>query len=131
MLVPLVEEGWLEGEVPTLAARRYLERLVVSNIDTLVLGCTHYPLLRGIIEREINALTGREVPVVDSAHATAEELAGVLRDRGLASSNVGAGGITRLLVTDMPAQFADSAARFLGRPVGDLNVEQVDLAPAL
>lgn len=131
LLVPLVEEGWLDGEVPTLAARRYLQRLVTNNIDTLVLGCTHYPLLRDIIEREINALTGREVPVVDSAHATAAELAAVLSDRGLTSPNEAGGGITRLLVTDMPSQFAESAARFLGRSVADLNVEQVDLAPAV
>ena len=87
--------------------------------------------IRGIIEHEINALTGREVPVVDSAHATAEELAAVLGDRALTRSSDNGGGITRLLVTDMPSQFADSAARFLGRSVADLNVEQVDLAPAV
>lgn len=130
LLVPLVEEGWLDGEVPALAARRYLERLVDNHIDTLVLGCTHYPLLRDIIAHELQALTGKALPVVDSAHATAEELAALLLDRDLAATGTEAGGIGRLLVTDMPAQFADSAARFLGRPVTDLTVEQVDLAPA-
>lgn len=130
LLVPLVEEGWLEGDVPTLAARRYLEKLVASEIDTLVLGCTHYPLLRDIIVTELHALAGTPVPVVDSAHATADELSTLLTDRALATRLVGEGGINRLLVTDMPAQFGESAARFLGRPVVDLNVEQVDLAPA-
>lgn len=130
LLVPLVEEGWLTGEVPCLATRRYLEKLVGNNIDTLVLGCTHYPLLREVITAELTSLAGREVPVVDSAHATAEELSDLLRDRGLAATEGSSGGITRLLVTDLPAQFAESAARFLGRPLGDLNVEQVDLAPS-
>jgi glutamate racemase len=128
LLVPLVEEGWLDGEVPALAVRRYLGRLVDVGIDTLVLGCTHYPLLRDVIATELHELAKHPIPVVDSAHATAEELAGVLRDRKLARES-GPGGIGRLLVTDLPAQFAESAARFLGRPLGDLSVEQVDLKP--
>lgn len=129
LLVPLVEEGWLDGEVPALAARRYLEKLVGSRIDTLVLGCTHYPLLRDVIADELAALAGEAIPVVDSAHATADELARLLVDRNLSATTATQGGIGRLLVTDMPAQFADSAARFLGRPVSGLAVEQVDLVP--
>ncbi|HEX4354953.1 MAG TPA: glutamate racemase, partial [Polyangiales bacterium] len=55
LLVPLVEEGWLEGEVPELVVRRYLRPLVAQRIDALVLGCTHYPLLHDVIARELAA----------------------------------------------------------------------------
>src|SRR5277367_750407 len=69
LLVPLAEEGWTEGEVPRLAVRRYLEPLLRENIDVIVLGCTHYPLLRGVIESEAHALMGDAVTIVDSASA--------------------------------------------------------------
>lgn len=126
LLVPLVEEGWLTGEVPRLAARRYLGPLVESHIDALVLGCTHYPLLAGIIEEELAALAGRSVPVVDSAKATASELATFLSERELAAPE-GATGSLDVLVTDLPQRFVEVASRFLGRPADDLAVRQVDL----
>ncbi len=126
LLVPLVEEGWLEGEVPRLAVRRYLEPLVAAQIDTLVLGCTHYPLLGDVIRAELAALAGGPVPVVDSARATAAELAALLCDRE-AESGRDAGGTLRLLVTDLPGRFGDVASRFLGQKLDGLHVEQVDL----
>src|SRR6185503_8514139 len=58
MLVPLAEEGWVEGEVPRLVARRYLEPLVRARVGCVLLGCTHYPLLAGVIEAEAAALAG-------------------------------------------------------------------------
>ncbi|HEX7478232.1 MAG TPA: glutamate racemase [Polyangiales bacterium] len=126
LLVPLVEEGWVEGEVPRLAVRRYLSPLVAQNIDTLVLGCTHYPLLREVIESELQALTGHSVPVVDSAQATASELHSVLADRRLATQRPSTGQL-RILVTDMPGRFSEVAARFLGRSVEGLDVTAIDL----
>lgn len=126
LLVPLVEEGWIEGEVPRLAVRRYLEPLVEARVAALVLGCTHYPLLAHLIESELASLAGGPVPVVDSAHATAEELAALLEDRRLATTHRGTGEL-RLLVTDLPGRFAEVASRFLGRDVGGLEVEQIDL----
>ena len=125
LLVPLVEDGWLTGEVPRLVVRRYLEPLLAVGIDSLVLGCTHYPVLRDLIREEANTIAGRAIEVVDSAEATAEELADLLRDRELDASP-GHGGL-RLMVTDLPSRFAEVAARFLGEDVEGLDVEQIDL----
>src|SRR5258705_13206084 len=74
LLVPLAEEGWTDDEVAVLVARRYLRELFAKDprIDTLVLGCTHYPLLRDVIERVAAEAAGQPVAVVDSASAMAE-----------------------------------------------------------
>jgi glutamate racemase len=122
MLVPLAEEGWTEGEVPRLVVRRYVEPLASAGVDVVVLGCTHYPLLRGVIEAEVRAGIGPQVAVVDSALATAADVRTFLDARGLARS--GAGDV-KLLVTDVPRAFREVATRFLGDAVTD--VEQVDL----
>jgi glutamate racemase len=124
LLVPLVEEGWTEGDVPRLAARRYLTPLIQAGAHCIVLGCTHYPLLRDVIEKEAAALAGGPVAIVDSASATADEVATFLSERGQRATRKERGGL-ELLVTDLPKTFADVAARFLGEPVG--RVEQVDL----
>lgn len=126
LLVPLVEEGWIDGEVPRLAVRRYLEPLVGAQIDALVLGCTHYPLLGAVIRAELTEMAGAPVPVVDSAKATAEELAAFLGERQVGQARE-SGGALRLLVTDLPGRFGEVASRFLGRDVEGLSVEQVDL----
>src|SRR5690606_15326633 len=78
LLVPLVEEGWLEGDVPDLAVTRYSGRLLAAGAGVFVLGCTHYPLLRPIVEQVLERLSGHPVPVVDSAHATGEFVAEML-----------------------------------------------------
>lgn len=124
LLVPLVEEGWLDGEVPRLVVRRYLEPLIDEGIDALVLGCTHYPLLAPCIQKEAADLAGRPIAVVDSAAATAEELASLLEERNLAAAGPGH---LQLMVTDLPTRFADVAGRFLANAEGDLPVEQIDL----
>jgi glutamate racemase len=74
LLVPLAEEGWTDDEIAGLVARRYLAPLFAADpqIDTLVLGCTHYPLLRDVLGREAGALAQRDLRVVDSATAMAE-----------------------------------------------------------
>jgi glutamate racemase len=125
LLVPLVEEGWLEGDVPRLVARRYLEPLLARGIDALVLGCTHYPLLAPVIRAEAEAIAGASVAVVDSAEATADELAQLLEDRELART-AGPGSLS-MMVTDLPSRFAEVAARFLGRDVEGLDVSAIDL----
>jgi glutamate racemase len=124
LLVPLAEEGWTEGEVPRLAARRYLEPLARAGVDVVVLGCTHYPLLRAVIESEARDLIGPHVTIVDSATVIAAEVVTFLEARGL-RRDASSLGKTSLFVTDMPKSFAEVAARFLGGAVP--HVEQVDL----
>ena len=117
LFVSLAEEGWTEGQVPALVAEAYLGHLR-GGPDTLILGCTHYPLLAPVIQQVLP-----EVRLVDSASATAEVVAEALRGAGLARSE-GQGG-ARFLVTDNLARFRDVGARFLGAPVD--AVELVDL----
>lgn len=126
LLVPLAEEGWLKGKVPSLAVRRYLEDFVDKEIDTLVLGCTHYPLLRSVIEAEVDRLFEQPCSIVDSAQATAQELMLLLSEKGLRTQRTQPGSL-RLMVTDMPGRFADVAARFLGRSLDGLDIRQIDL----
>lgn len=124
LLVPLVEEGWLEGDVPRLAVSRYLEPLLLRKASVIVLGCTHYPLLRNVIEREATRLAGRPARIIDSADATAEAVAAFLHERGVASEATTPGRLD-LLVTDLPQSFSDVAGRFLGEAVP--HVTQIDL----
>lgn len=128
LLVPLVEEGWLDGEVPRLAVERYLRPFAPLDVDVVVLGCTHYPVLRGTIEAVAREVLGHEARVVDSAEATAHELVELVAARGLARDANADGrveGALRLMVTDRPQSFADVAARFLGHALPE--VELIDL----
>jgi len=121
LFVPLAEEGWLSGDVPRLIARSYLEPLLGRGVDTVVLGCTHYPLLRGVLQEVL----GANVALVDSGDATAQAVAEALDAGGCAAA--GAGGRTeRFYVTDIPDRFIEVSARFLGTPVA--SAEQVDLS---
>jgi len=124
LLVSLVEEGWLEGEVPRLAVTRYLEGFVGCDVDVVVLGCTHYPVLRPVIETACTAVLGPGVRVVDVGEATAAELATFLDARSMRNAQDAQGSL-RMLVTDRPQSFAEVAARFLGHPVDDVTL--VDL----
>jgi glutamate racemase len=127
LLVPLVEEGWIEGEVPRLAVRRYVAPLVEAGARVFLLGCTHYPLLARLVEETARELARADVLVVDGAAATAREL-GAWMDEGRvarATSCPVADDALELFVTDLPASFAEVAARFLG--AGTPRVSQVDL----
>jgi glutamate racemase len=126
LLVPLVEEGWLEGEVPRLAVERYVAPLVRAEVGSIVLGCTHYPLLEAMIASAAQRLSGRAVAVVDSARATAEAVEELLESRGLSAR--GGGASLELLVTDVPASFVAMAERCLGMPAPE--VHQIDSALA-
>jgi glutamate racemase len=123
LLVPLAEEGWTHGDVPSLIVRRYVGPLASARVDVVVLGCTHYPLLRDTIEAEVREAMGRGVAVVDSARATAEDARAFLDARGLMRG--GTDGSVELLVTDVPRAFQEVASRFLGEDAPE--VELVDL----
>lgn len=121
LFVPLAEEGWLTGEVPKLVAQRYLAPLEEARVDTLVLGCTHYPLL----ERVIASVMGTGVTLVDSATATAQTVREELARTSRLSARSGAPA-HRCYVTDVPARFAEVGARFLGSALPE--AEQVDIS---
>ena len=124
LLVPLAEEGWVAGDVPTLAAERYLEPLVKADVDTIVLGCTHYPLLSETIHDVARDLLGHDVVIVDSAEATASALTSLLETQPAEPSGTGS---LRVLVTDLPGQFATAASRFLGAPLEGFDIKAIDL----
>lgn len=124
LFVPLAEEGWVTGEVPRLAARRYLQPLADADVDTIVLGCTHYPLLSETIHDVAAELLGHDVAIVDSAEATAETLSHMLVAGSPASASAGQ---LQILVTDLPGQFGSAASRFLGKPTEGLDIETIDL----
>ncbi len=109
LFVPLAEEGWTTGDVPEAVARQYLEEMAARGIDTLVLGCTHYPLLRETIARTV----GPAVTLVDSAEETAAVVVQTLEGAGLRRP-AGEAPVRRFLVSDGPARFAEVGRRFLG-----------------
>lgn len=120
LFVPLAEEGWADTAVAKEIAGAYLAGLAAGGIDTLVLGCTHYPLLRGVIA----SVVGPQVVLIDSAETTADVVADTLQEMGLERS-AGAPPIREFLVTDDPDNFARIGGRFLGRHIE--RVEWVDL----
>ena len=123
LLVPLAEEGWTEGDVPRLALERYLAPLAAEEVDVLLLGCTHYPLLEGEL-RGVLAGLGSPARVINSAQAMAREVAASLEANGLARAGGERGGLD-CYATDLPESFQEMAERFLGGPIA--AVEKVDI----
>jgi glutamate racemase len=115
LFVPLAEEGWIDDAVTAQVAERYLFPLKSCRIDTLVLGCTHYPLLREMIQGAM----GGEVTLIDSARATAASVKDILQRehlfRPLSSSPQ-----HHFFVTDMPRRFLEIGERFLQSPLADV-----------
>ena len=109
LFVPLVEEGWFEHPAADLIAREYLAPLSAAGIGALVLGCTHYPLLKPLLQR----VMGPAVRLIDSGEETARVVASALRERGLEAPD-GAPGTHRFAVSDDEARFRQVGARFIG-----------------
>ncbi len=120
LFVPLVEEGWHDDPVTEQVARRYLVPLVAAGVDTVVLGCTHYPLLAPVIQRVL----GPEVRLVDSAEATAQAVAAGLAELGL-QAPPGEEPEQHLCVTDLADRFARIERLILGE--GARSLELVDV----
>jgi glutamate racemase len=129
LLVPLAEEGWTDGEVARLVAERYLADLFaqLDDVDTLVLGCTHYPLLKPVLGAAARRITGREVQLVDSAGAMARATRAALDAAGL--RRAGGEGRLECFVTDA-ARIPEVGPRFLGEPLGEVTEVDIDARPA-
>lgn len=112
LFVPLVEEGWTQGEVARLVAHEYLDPMRDEGIDALVLGCTHYPLLKPLL-REI---VGEEVTLIDSAQETAAEMARVLDELQLRAAP-DAKPTYRFVASDAPETVLRLGQRFLGETI--------------
>ena len=120
LFVPLVEEGWFDRPATELIAAEYLAPLRRAGIDTLVLGCTHYPLLKPLLER----VMGPAVTLIDSAQETAAELARVLAAHQLAALDARTVA-HRFAVSDDEARFRQVGARFIGERLGSAEVVPV------
>lgn len=125
LFVSLAEEGWTSGPIVTAVAHRYLDELFLvpsRRPDTLVLGCTHFPVLKGVL----SDVVGRDVKIVDSAQTAAVELEKVLSARGLL--NARGESSLELLATDGRERFARVGAGFLGEAIDPTRVQLVDLS---
>jgi glutamate racemase len=120
LFVPLIEEGWLEGEVTDRVVRQYLTPLVEEGVDTLVLGCTHYPLLREAIGRFL----GQLVTLVDSAQNCATAVKRLLEEEDL-RANPEAVGQLSVALTDPPDAFLDVALEALQLEIGTVELREV------
>lgn len=112
LFVPLIEEGWVDTEPTRAIARNYLAPMVSAEVDTLVLGCTHYPLMKTVIGNVV----GRDVRLIDSAQETARETGDRLRENGLANDSSN-GAHYRFIASDAPDTFLALGQRFLGSAI--------------
>jgi len=120
LFVPLAEEGWVSGSVPIAIATTYLEPIKRSNVDTLILGCTHYPLLKSILIQVL----GPDLSLVDSGEATAKAVNAVLSKNNIIS-NKNTGGI-HCYVTDSRDSFEAIAGRFVQSNIN--KITHVDIS---
>ncbi|HTX19555.1 MAG TPA: glutamate racemase [Bacteroidota bacterium] len=113
LFVPLVEEGWTDHKATELVANEYLFPFIAEKIDTLVLGCTHYPLLKDVISRSIKG----SALLIDSGEATALEVEDLLLKEGLKNPSSEKPNL-QFFVSDIPAKFTEIGERFLGAKMG-------------
>lgn len=119
ILVSLVEEGWTGEEVTRLAVRKYLEPLLEARVDTLILGCTHYPVIKDLIQQE----AGQDVRLIDSGEETALVVRGMLEKLNMERKSAEPGAVD-FYVSDIPGKFDEVGTRFLGQPL--VNARRVD-----
>jgi len=120
LFVPLAEEGWLDTDITSQIAQQYLEPFTKDSIDTLILGCTHYPLLKTVIQK----IVGQGVKVIDSAEETAKVVAYRLKVMNMENHSRKISD-HEFYVSDIPHQFKQVGERFLQTKMGSLK--QVDL----
>ncbi len=118
--MPLVEEGWFDHPATKLIAQEYLKTVIAEQIDTLVLGCTHYPLLKPLLQDTM----GKGVTLIDSADAMADITADLIDKQKIGNKNDTPPDYL-FCVSDVPYRFQTIGERFLGRTLG--RVELVSL----
>ena len=120
LFVPVVEEGWTEGEVAMMVAEKYLGEMKGRGIDTLVLGCTHYPLLKGVISK----VMGPDVRLIDSAVEIAKNIKDILKRDDIERKSRKKPS-REFYVTDSPERFIKVGERFLGQNLK--YIEKIDI----
>ncbi|MGY8786688.1 MAG: glutamate racemase [Fidelibacterota bacterium] len=121
LFVPLVEEEWLEGDVPKKIAETYLNELIIEGIDTLILGCTHYPMLIPVLKK----IVGDKIQIIDSAETTAKYAKRWLEDLSLLDKHSSVG-LLENYVTDLPVRFKRVARQFLGKKIDHVSIIHID-----
>ena len=119
LLVPLVEEGWLNKPETRMIVKKYLHPLKVRQIDTLILGCTHYPILNRIIQEKI----GKRVNIIDSSLAVADRVKSFLNNHSEIEGLLSKKGDTRFFVSDITSQFEKTAKHILKKTVSLEHVQ--------
>lgn len=113
LLVPLVEEGWIRRPETNMIVKKYLLPLKTRQIDTLILGCTHYPVLKKIIAKK----AGKRVAIIDSSIETAKRVAKAVQEKGDFRQNPSETKTARFYVSDLTEQFEKTARMIIGRPI--------------
>jgi glutamate racemase len=116
LFVPLAEEGWIDHKATELIAKEYLFPLTLEKIDTLVLGCTHYPILRDVIGKVLH----QSVTLIDSGEATAFVVKNMLSDMNLINASTLKPNL-QFFVSDVPHKFSEIGERFLGTKLGKVQ----------
>ncbi len=120
LFVPIVEEGWADTEVALLTAKEYLSAFNGTDIDTLVLGCTHYPILAGTIKK----ITGNRIKLVNPAEETALDLKKLLEEKDLINHQT-VRPEYRYFVSDMPERFMNIGQNFIQKPFDNISVVEI------
>ena len=117
LFVPIVEEGWANTDIASLTAKRYLKDLMQEGIDSLVLGCTHYPLLK----KTIGEIVGEKVTLVNPAKETAKDLNKILEENNMLREDNNKEPKYEYYVSDIPEKFAAIAEEFLKKEIDDIK----------
>lgn len=119
LLVSLVEEGWTDDEITRLTISKYLSPLLEKEVDTIILGCTHFPVIKNLIQAE----AGKDVTLIDSGQETAKVVKSMLEELKIKNPRKSEEQFS-CYVSDIPDKFDEVGTRFLGKPV--VNAERVD-----
>ncbi|MCB0833428.1 MAG: glutamate racemase [Bacteroidetes bacterium] len=126
LFVPIAEEGWLEHDVTMRVAEEYLKVFADTRIDTLVMGCTHYPILASAIQKTIDHVMGQHVHLIDSGIETAKQAKAILKESLLLNRSQSRTS-NRFYVTDLPKNFSRVGQMFLGSAVDHVETVNVEI----